>query len=356
MKENVMDRREPRAGYRVSLLLLAVLGSAAGCFEPLVGPDLELLGPDGGADVAAPSPDAAADLRDGPVDTRPPDAADARPDLAPDAPPDRAPDLSPDVPMVDAPPDVLTCPATQIACNGRCVAPQTDPDNCGGCDKPCSSGTCASSTCQMPGAGHLVLIGHDYSASSAGINNLVGNAVLLSARSPTRVLVYEGAATVGTVQGVNAAITQVTGSRGRTITTKVVAAAQVNGELPNHDVFLIHAQTGADDATLDMLGTTWATSLVAFVSGGKTIVLLDGASANNSGTIRVLKASGMFAGSTRTAATGQALTVVSTGDPVARNVPASYTAPSTSAAFQTTEVVKVVQNAAGGPVVIHRIY
>jgi hypothetical protein len=236
------------------------------------------------------------------------------------------------------------------------VTTETDFDNCGGCDKPCSSGRCAGSTCQQPGAGHLVVIGHDYAASSAGLENLVGNAVLLAARAPTRILAFEGQAAAGSIQAVNAAITQVASARHRTITTKVVPGDQVAAQLADHDVFLIHAQTNASDATLDQLSTAWASALVGFIAGGKTVVLLDGESAGNSGTLRVLAGSGLFAGSVRTAATGQSLSVVSAADPVARNVPASYTAPSTSATFQTQETVKVVQTATGGPVVIHRVY
>ena len=48
--------------------------------------------------------------------------------------------------------------------------------------------------------------------------------------------------------------------------------------------------------------------------------------------------------------------MVSAADPIARNVPGSYTAPTTSATFGTTEMVKVVQTSAGAPVVVHRVY
>jgi hypothetical protein len=343
-------------------LLLTLLGLAAGCFEPLVGPTLVVLAPDGGADAPADVASPADAPVDAPMPDARPDATDARDaadatrlDIAPDRMPDRAPDLAPDL-APDRQPDTLACPGAEMACNGRCVAVQTDPDNCGGCDQPCSSGICSASACQSPGAGRLILIGHDYAAATAaGPSNLLGNAVLLAARAPTQILTFEGNATVAAVQNANAAIAQVAGTRGRTYTMKSVTSGQVVSELSSHDVFLIYAQTGATDAALDQLGTAWASAMVAFVSGGKTIVLLDGASATNTGTIRVLIASGMFAGSTRAVTTGT-LSVVSAADPVARNVPASYTAPITSVTFGTTELVKVVQSSTGAPVVVHRVY
>ena len=129
------------------------------------------------------------------------DAADVpRLDVAPDRMPDLALDVAPDPapdPAADRQPDTLVCPGGQMACSGRCVTLASDPDNCGACATPCSSGVCSASTCQTPGAGRLVLIGHDFAATSTGPSNLLGNAVLMAARSPTRILTFEGNATRG---------------------------------------------------------------------------------------------------------------------------------------------------------------
>ncbi len=361
----------PRLRLFFPSLLLLIFGAFAGC-GALVGPSIEAVKPDAqpAADagpVDAP-PDLTPDRPDAPVDLpadqrtdvsrdSAPDAApDRAPDLAPDLAPDAPADLAPDAPRPDVAPDVITCPATQTLCDGRCVTTATDPDNCGGCDKPCGSGLCAASTCQLPSAGHLVVIGHDYAATVTGLENLVGNAALLSSRSPTRILAFEGQASVGAIQSVNAAINKVATARHRALLTKTVPGDQVAAQLPDNDVFLIYAQSSADDATLDQLSTAWANALVAFIASGKTVVLLDGFSASNTGTLRVLKGSGLFAGSVRTAATGQTMTVVSPTDPVARNLPATYTAPTSSATFQTQETVKVVQTPTAGPVVVHRVF
>ena len=44
-----------------------------------------------------------------------------------------------------------TCPAGSMLCNGTCVDTQTDDDNCGGCNNPCSTGTtCAGKASAAP--------------------------------------------------------------------------------------------------------------------------------------------------------------------------------------------------------------
>lgn len=47
-----------------------------------------------------------------------------------------------------------TCAAVQLCCDvggsGRCIDPQYDPANCGGCGIACPSGQCLSGLCAAP--------------------------------------------------------------------------------------------------------------------------------------------------------------------------------------------------------------
>ncbi len=300
---------------------------------------------------------------DGPEDASNVDAAtDAGPS---DRPVDKAPVDAPAV--VDAPPadasQTDASPDTAIACDGgmtvcgsRCVLLDRDPDNCGGCGKVCTSGLCMGSVCQAEGVGHLVVIGHDFIVNRAGMNNLIGNAVLLTPSNQVTVLAYEGAARPGAIAGANAAIDQVTAARGRAWTRTTAAAGQVAALLSAHDVFLIYAQEMTDDTGLIQLGKDWASALTAFLTGGKTVILLDGESARHGGTYQIAEAAGLITVDARAVVTGDILTVVAPGDAVSLNVPRNYRAEMTSVAFDSPDTVRVVASPGGDAVVIHRIY
>jgi hypothetical protein len=296
---------------------------------------------DGGVDVPGPG--------DG---GQPGDGPDTDGGTIPDAPPpsDGAP--PPDV----LGPDMLVCMAPLTACIDRCVDLSNDPDNCGFCGNPCSSGLCIAGVCQLQGAGHLAIIGHDYTVGRVGINNLVGNAVFLANDRNVTVLAYEADATQAAINGTNAAINQVANQRGRGWMRTVAAAGDVTSMLGGYDIFLIYAQRGADDATLNANGAMWAGAMNAFLAAGKTIVLLDGASPSNTGTFRIAMSAGLFTAMARTEVTGQTLTVVSPGDALAPRVPLTYRAEVTSVAFTTAETNQVVRTMGGVPVVIHKTF
>ena len=218
------------------------------------------------------------------------------------------------------------------------------PDNCGGCDKPCSSGLCAASTCQMPGAGHLVIIGHDYAATGAGPSNLLGNAVLLASRAPTRILAYEGSRSRRGPERQRRHHRR--GRRPRPRDCGDGGSGQRGGGAAAEPRRVPHPRADRRHRRRPRPAGNHLGQCHGGLRGQRQDhrAWLDGASASNSGTLRVLQGSGLFAGSARTAvSTAQTLSVVSAADPVARNVPASYAAPATSTAFQTQEVVKVVQ-------------
>jgi hypothetical protein len=288
----------------------------------------------------------------GQSDAIPPDAIVVAPggDTAPvvDVPPSDAP------PGADVPP--VTCMAGFVACDNRCVVLATDPDNCGVCNNPCSSGLCAAGICLQQGAGHLVVIGHDYVVNRSGMNNLLGNAVFLSASDPVAVLAFEGHASPAAIAGTNFAIDQVAAERGRQWQRTVGTAITVATDLANYDVLLIYAQESSVDQTLTDAGVAWDAAMTAFLALGKTIVLLDGPSSTNAGTFQIVTAAGLFSATARADVTGQVLTVVSPADAVSLRVPRTYRAEMASVGFTSTESNKVVLSPGGAAVVIHRTF
>jgi hypothetical protein len=307
--------------------------------------------PDGPLPIEDPD---AGDPPDGPLPIEDPDAGDP-----PDGPlPIEDPDAGdePDGPLpIDAPPPLICVPGI-TNCSERCVNLVDDPDNCGVCGSPCGSGLCLGSICQQQGVGHVVVIGHDYAVTRAGMNNLIGNSVFLSGEDPVTVLVYEGAATAPAITGTYAAIDQVASARGRRWIRQVVQAADVVARLPGADTFLIMAQHGATDAQLLQQDVDWGATMRTFVNSGRAVVLLDGPSPNNLGTFRMLATALLFNALTRAEVTGQTLTLVAAGDAVAVGVPRTYRAETSSVAFTTLEVVKVVETLAGDAVVIHKTF
>jgi hypothetical protein len=185
----------------------------------------------------------------------------------------------------------FTCPVEVPKwCNGACINPDLDADNCGACGNACGTGICSNGQCEAAGTGRLVVIGHDYYVQRQNKNLFLGNAVFLRPVDPVRVLVYQGEANLTAVAGANAAIAQVRDSLRRSFTMIQGTASSVPTQLVNGeaDVFLIYAQTGASDATLDQLGLDWANALHDFVYAGGRVVVLDADQAGNSGTVRIL--------------------------------------------------------------------
>jgi hypothetical protein len=259
-------------------------------------------------------------------------------------------------PPPDAPPPI-DC-GTQTLCPIGCVNLDDDPDNCGACGRSCGTGLCVSGVCQQRQAGHLVVIGHDYTVSRTAMDNIVGNAIFLAPGPSVKVLAYQGAATSDEIRGTDAAIQKVAASTGRNWVKTALPAQDVPAALAFADVFLIYAQPGATDPQLLTLGNDWATALSDFVQGGKVIVLLDAPSAN-AGTFQIVQQASLFHATGRFELVGQTMMVARPGDAIATRVPQTYRGERGTVWFATLEPVVVVQTVTDAglqPVVIHMVF
>lgn len=250
-----------------------------------------------------------------------------------------------------------SCPAPRLDCDGACVDPATDPEHCGGCGVRCGSGVCET-TCLpgVAGLGHVVVIGHDYRASSPAQDLVLGNAVLMPVADPLRLVEFVGSANAASAMGADRAIDAIAAADGQTVMRSVAAEADVPAAIANADTFLIHAQRDRTDAQLRDLGRRWRAALVGLVRRGGTIVLLD-AGGEHGGVHQILEPSGLFGARARHAvADGAPLVLVDATDAVAPEVPLSYPAAGQSASFErpTGNVVLRENGNPRYPVVVHR--
>lgn len=306
---------------------------------------------------------------------------------------DDASTVPPQPPLCTGPgsPTDCICGFGQLRCDLSCIDPNTDRENCGGCDVACTSeeycaaGVCAP-RCELPlilcadtcvdvrsndqfcgrcdrscldqagsacidgdcvgrAVGHVVLIGHDMSAVRTPMQTLVGNAVFLPRASPVRVLMFDASTTAPSKAGVTTAIDVMSQSLGRSYVLTTAMAELVGLQLSTADVFVINVQQGATDMALQALGTAWSAALDGFLFRGGMIVLLD-AGGSNMGTHQILTAAGLLdPDAARVALTGRPqLTLVTPSDAIGAGVPTVYQSEGESAGFEldATEGIDVV--------------
>jgi len=248
------------------------------------------------------------------------------------------------------------CDPPLVACARNCVDLQSDPDHCGSCPNVCATGICIDALCSSGTAGHVVLIGHDYTTTRVSMNRIAGNSVFLGAGAPVRVLVYEGRARVASITGTDLAINQVSTSGGRSWTRIPVTRSEVPLMLASADVLVVYAQRDASDAELQSTGTEWGVAMTSFVRRGGVVAVFDTGGSANVGTFQLLSAAGLLAVTARTVITGAIVTVdaAALGDAVAIGLPATYRAETTTVRFDTSDPLTVVRDATG-PVVVHRV-
>ncbi len=263
-----------------------------------------------------------------------------------------------------------TDPLLPNECVGTCVDFQTDPTNCGACNKTCPSGICVMALCQGSTPGHTVLIGHDFAGVSASTSpaKLLTNAVFIPSTNPLRVLSYEQYANATAVANVKADINTSAVMRGRTVkytVANVAAALAAPGLESKFDVVLVYDQAGITLAQAAADGAADAAALLQFSKAGGVVVVLDGANGvdamptwiSSAGLVSLASDTFLPAPATRG-------TVVAPGDVVGSLTVSPYAVSVRSVSFQSNEanggnVTYVVEAGTppgpfGDPIVIHK--
>jgi hypothetical protein len=211
------------------------------------------------------------------------------------------------------------------------------------------------------GSGHAVLIGHDYFASNADVDRIVGNAVALASTTGTISVLayteYSDNASSGEAANTDAAITSRLTTLGRTWTkTPLSSYSSLASSISSHHVLLVYEQERTTSTMLATIGTSWASTLSTFVAGGGVVIVCD-FNGSSGGTWEIMRSGGLM-GVTASASesSSASLTVVATSDPVALSLSNPYTAANGTLSFTTTETGIVSQTSAGRPVVIHKVF
>jgi hypothetical protein len=248
-----------------------------------------------------------------------------------------------------------TCEAQDLTdCAGICVDTLSDPDNCGGCGIACASGLCENGECIGNAVGHVVVVGHDMSASRGAMRRLAGNAIFLPGGNPLRVLIYEEFATTEARAGVRSAIQSMASIEGRTpAVTVATSTLTVPFLMGQTDVFVVAAQASATDEELVKDGESWGRALREFVSGGGVVVLFEGGS-SNAGTYTILDTAGLFSARSRITLSRRTLSLTAPSDAVASFVQLVYQSEGETVGFDTDESGVVVRDPISNlPVVVH---
>jgi len=244
-----------------------------------------------------------------------------------------------------------TCPMGQTSCNAQCTDTQADPANCGGCGQLCATGACRFGVCKASTAGHIVVIGHDFSSSNTPMNQLLSNAVFLAQADPVQLAEYVGVAGANAVSNTHVVISGFATALARSVALSAASADNIVSQLTAADVFLIQSQSLATNSILMQLGQSWTKVLKTFVTTGGIIVLLDGSYPINNGTAQILAQAGLTTIAANSSVTNDTCTLKTAADPLASLLPSSYPCLRNSATFSGNGV-HVVEDL-GQPVVLH---
>lgn len=224
---------------------------------------------------------------------------------------------------------------------------QTDPDNCGYCGHVCASGLCSAGVCLGDPVGHVVVIGHDFTAWHAGVARLFGNALALGDHPALRVGWYRGSADEASDAGAHTAAVAGLAAVGRSATHTTLAALPDATALAAIDVLVIESQHGDGDA-LEAAAAAEASALHAFLVAGGVVVVLDGHASTSD---RFAHGAGLVDLGVATDVTGEAALVAAPTDAIAQQVPIPYLAETTSSGFAVSAGAVVI--AGGMTVVVH---
>jgi hypothetical protein len=239
-------------------------------------------------------------------------------------------------------------------CGALCVDTSSDEDHCGGCGVRCDTGVCRDGMCEAPLAGHLVLVGHDYTSRRAAMSRVVGNAVFLPPYREVRVLAFEGASLAASRDGTDAAVDQVAGAVGRTWARMPTTFERMPYELAAADALLVYAQPDLAHGAALAIGASWQKALDAFLARGGTVVVLVGAGVRG-GSLALLEGAGLVSGTpARADISGEIVFVERPSDAIAVGVPLAYRGEITTVRMDLPLEDAVVSDGLG-PVVYHRV-
>jgi hypothetical protein len=254
------------------------------------------------------------------------------------------------------------CAPPLTLCGSICVNLAENDANCGSCGNVCGvAAACIDSQCIGSAVGHVVVIGHDMSASRAPMQTMVGNSVFLVRGNPLRVLAYDENTNSAARAGVSVALQNAALALGRSYSFTTASRDLLGAQLGNADALIIMTQHGATDALLRELGTTWSAAFGTFLFRGGAILLFDAGGAN-AGTHQILEAAGLLTIDARMAIPRSRLTLETPSDAVASAVPTEYQSEGESAVFDLDltdnagTVVVVRDPATMRPVVLHRVF
>ena len=241
----------------------------------------------------------------------------------------------------------LVCELPTVVCHGECMDLSADPDNCGHCGRVCSSGICSASTCVGDLSGHIIAIGHDYSAADPAMDRVLGNSVGASGGTTVRIGWWRGTATqVGAVAAAHRGLAQTARS-----STDVMLTTIVPGQLDELDAIVIEAQVG-DGNVAENAGMQAVVGLASFLAAGHVVVVLE---TTDGVSYRYAAGAGLFTVPAPVDATGTQVTVAEPADVVAVGVVSPYLAKTSSVGYPGV-AQPIVVDGAGDAVVFHTTY
>lgn len=256
-------------------------------------------------------------------------------------------------PIVDAP--VLVCPAPTTACGDSCVSLDDDPYNCGHCGRECQSGICSSGVCLGDVPGHIIVIGHDYVASDAAMDRVIGNAIsvgwipgaLGTAGNFVRVGWWRGTATQ---LGFSSAATRGLAQKGQAMQLVELSAIDT-ASVASIDTIVIAPQVGDGDAA-EAAGAAAASTLATFLVASHDVVVVETVAGVG---YRYLHGAGLADLAAPVDASTSQVSVIAPGDAVATGVISPYLAKAGSVGYAGAAHA-VVTDSAGDAIVIHATY
>ena len=241
---------------------------------------------------------------------------------------------------------------------GECVETDTTACRAEFSDGCCPDDCTLALDLDCVGRGHVILLGHDYFAHSFAADRIVGNAIFSAAEGDVEVLSYIQYTYYDAVLGEARHTEDAINRRERDFEREwrrdiLLHYEDLEDLLPDYDVFLVYEQNNDafDMEVVEEVGAAWREPLREFVQNGGTVVFCE----DTGNTFQLVQAAGLIgiemAGGV---SSGTRLQVVAPGDPLVRDVAATYNAPEGTGVVSYGGVSTwVVQRSEAHPVVTH---